>query len=416
MTQAPEIAVRDETLAARCPMTDLVMQGGDREAMLGFAELDALRDASNGHTLPGGDLIFTRYEQVLEVAQRSDVFYSKAYDPITGEEAAFVLVPQAIDGPRHAKWRRLTGKVFSPGNMTKLDDSIRARVNELIDGFIDRGHCDFIHEFSLRFPTSIFLEHVIGLPVDELDRFIAWESNILHPKDIDPGKAYQKSVQAQTEVTQYLSEIIAQRRAQAPEDRGNDLISLAMTWEIDGEPIPDDDLMSFYLLLFEAGLDTVTAELGYGFRHLATHPADRERIVNDPAVIPVAVEELLRVYAIVNINRTAMEDTEVDGCPIPKGMRVTLSLPATGRDERQFPDAATVDFDRKDISHLAFGAGPHRCLGSHLARHELAIAYEEWHKRIPVYAVDENTEYNESRSSMMGLNSLPLVWDPATTK
>ncbi|MGX7681450.1 cytochrome P450 [Jatrophihabitans sp. DSM 45814] len=416
MTQAPEIDVRDEVIAARCPVTDLQMQGGDRPAMLGFAELDALRESSPAHTLPGGDIIYTRYEEVLEIAQRSDVFYSKAYDPATGEEAEFVLVPQAIDGPLHAKWRRLTGRVFSPGNMAKLDDSIRLRVNELIDGFIDKGHCDFIKEFSLRFPTSIFLEHVIGLPVDQLERFIAWESNILHPKDTDPIAAYQKSVRAQTEVTEYLGQIIAERRAQAPEDRGNDLISVAMNWEIDEEPIPDKDLMSFYLLIFEAGLDTVTAELGYGFHHLATHPADRERIVNDPSVIPVAVEELLRVYAIVNISRTAMEDTEVAGCPVKKGQRFTLSLPATGRDDRQFPNAATVDFDRKDISHLAFGAGPHRCLGSHLARHELAIAYEEWHKRIPVYRVDENAEYNESRSSMMGLNSLPLVWDPATTK
>jgi cytochrome P450 len=416
MTQAPDVDARLDDITSRCPMTDLVMQGGDREAMLGFAELDALREAGPAHILPGGDIIFTRYEEVLEVAQNPDVFYSKAYDPLTGEEAAFVLVPQAIDGPMHIKWRRLLASYFAPGAMAKLDDDIRERVNELIDGFIDRGQCDFIREFSLRFPTAIFLKHIIGLPVEELDRFIGWESNILHPKDTDPMMAYQKSVNAQTEVTAYLAEIIAKRRDLPPEERGTDLISRGMDWTIDGEPISDSDMLSFYLLLFEAGLDTVTAELGYGFRHLATHPADRDRIVTDPAIIPAAVEELLRVYSIVNISRTAMEDTEIDGCPVKKGQRFTLSLPSTNRDEGHFENAGTVDFDREDISHLAFGAGPHRCLGSHLARHELAIAYEEWHKRIPVYTVNEAIDYNESRSSMMGLNSLPLIWDPATTK
>jgi cytochrome P450 len=415
MTTAPEVDARDAVIAARCPVTDLVMQGGDRDAMQGYVELDTLREAGPAHTLPGGDIIFTKYEEVLAVAQNSDVFYSKAYDPITGEEAAFVLVPQAIDGPQHIKWRRLLASYFAPGAITKLDDSIRDRVNEIIDGFIADGECDFIKQFSLRFPTSIFLRHIIGLPVEELDQFIAWESNILHPKDVDPMQAYQKSVNAQTEVTNYLAKIIADRRALPVEERANDLISRGMDWKIDGEPISDEDMLSFYLLLFEAGLDTVTAELGYGFHHLATHAADRDRLVNDPAIIPSAVEELLRVYSMVNISRTAMADTEVEGCPVKQGQRFVLSLPSSNRDEDHFPNATTVDFDRQDISHLAFGAGPHRCLGSHLARHELAIAYEEWHKRIPVYVLDEAKAYDESRSSMMGLNSLPLKWDPATT-
>jgi cytochrome P450 len=416
LTQATDIEARDAETRSRCPMTDLVMQGGDREPLVGFAELDALRESGPAHTLPGGDIIYTRYEEVLAVAQDSDVFYSKApVDPVTGKES-FVLVPQAIDGPMHVKWRRILASTFAPGAISSLDDSIRARVNDLIDGFIDKGEADFIKDFSLRFPTSIFLKHIIGLPVEELDKFIAWETDILHPKDTDPMVAYGKSVTAQTEVMKYFEQIIAERRQLPPEERANDLISKGLSWKIDGEFISDSDLLSFYLLVFEAGLDTVTAELGYGFHHLATHPADRDRIVNDPAVVPTAVEELLRVYAIVNINRTAMQDTEVDGCPIKAGQRVVLSLPSTGRDEGQFPDARKVDFDRKNISHLAFGAGPHRCLGSHLARHELAIAYEEWHKRIPVYGINPAKDFDESRSSMMGLNSLPLSWDPATTK
>ncbi|MET9089791.1 cytochrome P450 [Streptomyces sp. NPDC004237] len=407
---------RDALIAQRCPYSDIVLFGGDREPLAGYAELDTLRESGPAHTVSSGEIIYTTYDLVQEVAQRADVFHSKPHDPSSSEEAQFALVPQTVDGPLHVKWRRLLASSFSPGAVARLEDSLRARVNELIDGFIDRGHCDFTHEFALRFPTAIFLQHIIGLPVENLDQFIAWETDILHPRSTDPAEQRQTVIRAQTEVTAYLSEILEERRKTPTEERGTDLISRAMEWQIDGEPIPHEDLLSFYLLLFEAGLDTVTASLGYGFHHLASHPADRERIVADPAIIPNAAEEMLRAYSVANITRTAVADAEVDGCPVKKGQRFILSVSAGNRDEQHFPDAATVDFDRSDISHLAFGAGPHRCLGSHLARRELAIAYEEWHKRIPVYEVDPDIPFTENRSTMMGLNSLPLKWDPSTTR
>jgi cytochrome P450 len=413
MTQSVDTDPRDEAIASRCPMTDMVMAGGNRAPLQGFEEFDELRESSRMHMFPNGEILLTRYSDIRELAQQAEIFHSKSYDPITGEPAAFTLVPQAVDGPIHNKWRKLLGPVFSPNSIARFEASARDRVNELIDGFVDKGRCDFIKEFSLRFPTAIFLDHVMGLPVDELEKFIAWETDILHPVDVDPMAAYQKSVNAQTEVTKYLEQIIAQRRALPESERGDDLISRAMTWEIDGEKVSDSDLLSFYLLMFEAGLDTVTAELGYGFYHLATHQADRQRIADDPAVIPNAVEELLRVYPIVNIMRTAMADTELNGCPIKEGQKFIFSLPSAGRDDEQFPDAETVDFDREDLSHMTFGVGPHRCLGSHLARLELAVAYEEWHRRIPEYRLDESQPFDESRSSMLGLNSLPLVWDVA---
>lgn len=415
MTQVQGADARDAVIAVRCPMTDLQAQGGDRAALAGYAEFDELRQRGPSHMLNDGQIIYTSYASVLEIAQRSDEFFSKGYDPVTGDEAAFTLVPQKIDGPIHKKWRRLLAPYFAPRAMAKLDESVRDRANELIDTFIADGKCDFVKQFALRLPTAIFLQHIIGLPVEELDKFLTWENDILHAKDNDPVIAHQKAEQARTEVTAYLAHVIAERRDMPPEQRGADLISVGADWQIDDEPISSQDMLSFYLLLFMAGLDTVTGELSYGFHHLATHPADRERIVADPSVIPNAVEELLRVYSVANIARTAMTDTEVDGCPVKKGQRFILSVSSANRDEDHFRNATTVDFDRVDISHLAFGAGPHRCLGSHLARRELAIAYEEWHKRIPVYQVDSDVPFNESRSLLMGLNSLPLRWDPATT-
>jgi cytochrome P450 len=163
--------------------------------------------------------------------------------------------------------------------------------------------------------------------------------------------------------------------------------------------------------MFMAGLDTVTAELGYSFLHLAEHPDDRKVIVEHPELIPKAVEELLRLYPIVNTPREVAEDTEVAGCPMRKGDIVMLSFPSAGRDESRYPDALTADFSRSDMSHLTFGAGPHRCLGSHLARHEMEIAYREWHRRIPHYRLAQGDAAKETAGIMMTLNTLPLAWD-----
>jgi cytochrome P450 len=251
----------------------------------------------------------------------------------------------------------------------------------------------------------------MGLNADELPQFMAWEKNILHPGGSTVEEAMAISEAAQQEVQDYFRVMLDERRAMPAEQRGKDLVSEALGWKIDGEPIADKDLLSFYLLMFEAGLDTVTAEISWGFHHLATHPQDRQRIVDDPAIIPVAVEELLRVYPMVNIGRIVTEDNEVGGCPLSKGDRVMLSLPSAGRDERVYENSTEVDFDRGVIQHLTFGAGPHRCLGSHLARHELANAYAEFHKRIPEYRLAEGVEFTETHSGLFGLTSLPLVWD-----
>lgn len=146
------------------------------------------------------------------------------------------------------------------------------------------------------------------------------------------------------------------------------------------------------------------------FWHLATHDADRARITADPGVIPDAVEELLRVYALVLPARKLTADVELHGCPMKAGDMVMLPLMMATRDARVFPDPTRVDFDRKQNRHLAFGAGPHRCLGSHLARQELRIALEEWHARIPGYRIPDGAAPLEHASLVLGLDSLPLTW------
>jgi len=309
-----------------------------------------------------------------------------------------------LDGSEHKQWRNQLGPLFAPKAVESLEDTIRERAIGLIESFADRGSCDFMTEFAQRFPTTIFLE-LMGLPVDELDQFMAWEHDILH-LDLGTEGGQEKQLAAMMAAVGRFSEIIAERR-ETPQD---DIISKALHYEIDGEPVTDADLLSFCLLMFMAGLDTVSVTLGWIFLHLARNDRDREHIVADPGVINSAVEEFLRAYAIVIPARKVMKDIEIQGCPMKAGDMVNIPLVAATRDKKAFPDADRVDITRTPNRHIGFGAGPHRCLGSHLARVELRIALQEWHKRIPNYRVADGADLQES-GGQLGLHSLPLVWD-----
>jgi cytochrome P450 len=412
MMQQPAVGSDHESqeVAQQCPVAHITWDGPPRAALAGHRMLDELRREGPLHKVEEGVGFFlvTRHEDALRVAQNAKLFPQTLKVLATGEESPFELVPETLNGPLHTTWRRLLGPYFSPARIGALHDKIVARANGLIDGLIARGECDFTSEFALRYPTGIFLD-LMGLPVEQLDDFLAWETAILHP-DFSAGLPYEVMQRAQAEVTEYFVRVIAERRAMVPAARPPGLVTEALSWQIDGEQVSDADLLSFYLLMFMAGLDTVTAELGYGFLHLATHPQDRQRIVQRPDLIPGAVEELLRLYPIVNTPREAAEDTEVAGCPVRAGDLVMISYPSAGRDEARYDDSLTADFERPVMSHITFGAGPHRCLGSHLARHELLVAYQEWHKRIPEYWLEPGAEATEASGGMMTLNALPLQW------
>jgi cytochrome P450 len=412
MMQQPAVGSDHEphAVAQQCPVAHIAWEGPPRAALAGHRMLDELRREGPLHKVEAGVGFFlvTRHEDALRVAQNAKLFPQTLKVLATGEESPFELVPETLNGPLHTTWRRLLGPYFSPGRIGALHDKIVARAHGLIDGLIARGECDFTSEFALRYPTGIFLD-LMGLPVEQLDDFLAWETAILHP-DFSAGPPYEVMQRAQAEVTEYFARVIAERRAMAPAARPPGLVTEALSWQIDGEQVSDADLLSFYLLMFMAGLDTVTAELGYGFLHLATHPQDRQRIVQRPDLIPGAVEELLRLYPIVNTPREAAEDTEVAGCPVRAGDLVMISYPSAGRDEARYDDSLTAHFERPVTSHITFGAGPHRCLGSHLARHELLVAYQEWHKRIPEYWLKPGAEATEASGGMMTLNALPLQW------
>ncbi|MEV8546507.1 cytochrome P450 [Streptomyces sp. NPDC051572] len=402
---------QSDGVAGKCPVAHIKWLGAEREALAGHQMLDELRAGNPLYKVPDGPgwYLVTGHEEVLQVSQNAETFPQATHLVATAEDTSFKLIPETLNGPEHMKWRRILAPYFSPGRVRDWDARIRNMAVTLIEEFVDRGQCDFISDFALRYPTAIFLD-LMGLPLSDLDKFLQWEMAILHP-DLSQGQvAVDGMEQAQIGVMGYFVDVLAKRRSEAPDVRVAGLVTEALSWTIDGEPVKDEDLLSFYLLMFLAGLDTVTAELGYGFLHLATHPEDRARLVAEPEIIPKATEELLRLYPIVNAMREASKDTEVAGCPVRKGEVLVVSFSSAGRDEAKYPASLTADFDRQDLSHLTFGAGPHRCLGSHLARHEMNIAYEEWHKRIPEYRLQDGAECSETSGNMMSLNSLPLVW------
>jgi cytochrome P450 len=391
-----------------CPVVedfDYVTTTGATEHMAIF---DTLRNQHPAFysTFGRGFHVFTSAELQRDALQNPGVFSSTANN-VQMPDQVIQLIPVTMDPPRHTVWRHLLSPHFSPAAVEALEPRVRERCIQIIDGLATKGTCDFIADFGREFPTTIFMG-LMGLPLDDAQRFMAWEDKILHrTNETDPDAS--EMLKAQTEVMAYFTDLVEKRRVEPADD----LVSAALTWTIDGQKIPADDVLSMCLLMFMAGLDTVTAQLGYSFLHLATHPEDRRRIVDDPAIIPMAVEEFLRYYAIVSPVRKVVDQVDFHGFTLMPDDMVALPLCAAARDPHEFEDAHLVDFDRPANRHTAFGAGPHRCLGSHLARRELRIAFEEWHKRIPEYQLAPDTstdDLHEVTSGVLSFDRLPLVW------
>lgn len=372
--------------------------------------LNALRDRHRVFYTPkgrksllgGGTWVFTHAEDIRAVLQDAATFRSGGNRPFgkaLGED--WVLVPVDLDPPEHDRMRGFMNPLFSPKRIAALAPKIEQRAVELMSRFERRGSCAFVEEFAKPFPVTIFLE-MFGLPVSEMDRFLVWEENIIHRQG-------PVQLQAMRELRDHLAKIIEERR-QAPRD---DLISHAVTGEIDGVRLTYDEIMGMCIMLFMGGLDTVTSELGFLFRHLAENPDQQARLRADPSLIPTALEELLRMYPIITTGRIASRDVDIAGAHIKAGENVACPLAAASRDPAELADPCKVDLARSPNRHSAFGFGPHRCIGSHLARRELTVAIEQWLKRVPPFRLAPGAQLTAKGAGVVALQSLPLVWDPA---
>ncbi|MFC1405271.1 MULTISPECIES: cytochrome P450 [Streptacidiphilus] len=353
-------------------------------------------------TVAGGYWVATDGPAVQRALQDWRTFSNTSVTALE-PDPKFLWIPEMLDPPEHTAWRRLLGRYFSPAAVAAREPEIRRTATELIDALAGRGGADVLDDFARRFPTLIFMR-LMGLPEEDLPTFLAWIHDLLHLSHAeDPEGSRQLS--AMQAVSAYFDEQIALRR-RAPRD---DLLSHAMAWTIDDQPISDRDMHAFCILMFQAGFDTVPISIGWALYHFATHPEQRAEIVADPALIAGGVEEILRVYSFVVPARKATRDVEIAGCPVRAGEMVMLPLAVTNRDPHRYENPLEVDLHRSSTNHIAFGSGPHRCLGSHLARLELTTAVREWHRRIPDYRVAPGQELRQ-HGNMYGLQSLRLEW------
>jgi cytochrome P450 len=319
------------------------------------------------------------------------------------------LIPLSVDPPEHVKYRKILDPLFAPKKMDAIEDDVATRVNHFIDGFVDRGACNFTDELAVPFPSAVFLG-LMGLPWEELDTLLRLKDGIMRPGggDLDPDEQMRIREEIGREIYVYFNNILDERQ-QSPRA---DILTGFLGAEVDGEKLSREEILDICFLFLIAGLDTVTDSLTCFFAYLARHPGKRRQIVEDPSIIPRAVEELLRWETPVpGTARAATGDSVVAGCPITAGSLVFVSIGAANVDPAVFGDAFDVRFDRTENRHLAFGGGVHRCLGSHLARRELRVALREWHRRIPEYELKPGLELHYP-PGLRTVENLELVWAP----
>jgi cytochrome P450 len=368
-----------------------------------WTRLQADHRAFRSDIADGYDLWYLlRHEDMHEVLTDSTRFSSRTVQYLG--EPIQTMLPIELDPPAHGRYRQLLTGDFAPGVVARLEPAIRERCGALIDTFVSRGSCDFVEEFAFRLPTAIFLD-MMGFDVARTDELVALSKAVLGGGDDDPDGTVRMA--AAFEIVALLMSGFEARRL----DPADDILTTLVQSTIDDAPLSDDDLIAFGFLLYIAGLDTVANLLAYSMRHLAREPDLRRSLVAAPERWPSAVEEFLRYFGIASVVRVATDDVELAGCPMKAGDRIVLPVAAAGRDPRAFPDADRFDPDRAPNRHLAFGAGPHRCLGAHLARLELRLVMEEWHNRIPDYGIPAGTVTTEHVGPVAGLKGLPLVWD-----
>ena len=354
-----------------------------------------------------GTVYLSRYEDVLWALRHPEIFSSAADALSIGQEQP--LIPLQVDPPDHTQYRRLLNPEFVPRKVAELEPDARVLVNRLIDTFADRGSCDFHEELATPLPSTIFLR-LMGLPQEDLVTFLQWRDNTIRPA-VDPAD-FEGAAKIREEtgraINRYFEEAIEARRRDP--GGGPGLLAQLVHAEMDGRTLTQDELLGICHLFLLGGLDTVTATLDCMIAYLARHPERRRRLVADPTLIEPAIEELLRHQSpVMVVPRVVREPVTVRGVELEAGESVTLVIGAANADEREFRSPGDVSLDRDPNRHLAFGGGHHLCLGAHLARLEIRVALEEFHRRIPDYVIADGADIQYS-PGIRQADRLPLVF------
>jgi cytochrome P450 family 142 subfamily A polypeptide 1 len=349
------------------------------------------------------------HQDVMRVSRAPELFCSRMSSRPDAPPLPSMI---NMDDPQHKLRRALVNKGFTKRRVEAHEPKIRRIVTELIDAVCEKGRCDFVREIAAPLPM-IVIGDLLGVAPEDRDRLLRWSEEMLAASSATADPALSaRAAKAGLEYAQYALRVIADRRAQPRED---DLMSVLVHAEIDGQRLDDEALVHESLLILVGGDETTRHVITEGMLALIRHPAQRRRLFDDPGLIPTGVEEMLRwVTPIKNMNRTATRDTVLRGQPIREGERLLLLYPSANRDERVFADPDVFDVGRSPNEHVAFGGhGTHFCLGASLARLELRVMFEELLRRLPdlELASDEALPLRPN-NFITGVERMPVAFAP----
>ncbi len=316
-------------------------------------------------------------------------------------EQQIAAAPITADPPIHTWTRRMLLPAFSPKTVTQYEDYTEQLCHSLIDGFIETGQCDGAEQYAQQIPPRV-IAHMLGVDEGMADQFVIWVNGVLGEGLHDP----ELRMKTRDELLGFINSEV---RARITDPR-EDLLSELLHMELDH---PDADItpevvVGITNLLIVAGIDTTWSSIGSALWHLGTNPSDRQRLANDPEVLPIAVEEFLRFYAPVTMARIAEQDIDFHGVSIQRGDKILMNFPAACHDPEQFEDPDTFIIDRERNRHVAFGSGIHRCAGSNLARLEMTIALRVWMERIPEFEISDREPMKWAGGQVRGPRVMPM--------
>ena len=343
-----------------------------------FAAFGRLHDGPDICWSPhyGGHWIATRGEDIQWIQERHELFSNAEKNLPKG---SFPSMPPITENPPdHTRYRAVLNPYFARRNIEEnYETKARAVIGALIDEVQQVGHCEFVSEFARIAPLKIFWDFA-DLPYERRDDFLRWGKDFMNRYDM------AARMQANAELVEYLGQLLDERFA----DPGDDVFTGISQWRTNARFRSREELIGMAQLVFLGGLDTVAALMGFSMLRLAEQPELQTRLKDDPAVIPAAVEELIRRHGLSNSCRMLRQDVIRKGATMLAGDMIMVMNSLSGIDDRLYDDPFTVDFDRGPVHHNSMGNGPHKCVGQHLARMELRVLLEEWSRRMPVVRID----------------------------
>jgi cytochrome P450 len=357
----------------------------------------------------GGTWLPVTHELVSEVAYDTDHFTSRSVvvsERRPGPEdlpAPIGLSPPITsDPPFHAIARKMLMSAFTPRPIAALEPFARQLCRDLLAETAGKASFDAAADYAGHIPVRVIVRF-LGFPQEDADRFRGFIRLIL--EEVDTPDEDEEREAAFAEMDAYMDAQIADHMAHPRDDLTSHLIDA----EIDGNKLPTELIRGTIVLLMIAGIDTTWSAIGASLWHLAQHPQDRRRLASEPELMGSAVEELLRAYAPVTMARLVATDFDFHGHPFREGDWLLLPFPAANRDPAIFANPDSVQLDRANNRHAAFGLGRHRCLGSHLARMELRVALEEWLARYPDFELADPSAVTWSAGQVRGPRTLPVT-------